>query len=440
MSTGDSGTGGGTESIGNHTGDTTFIQGFRVVVEDGVDAGASLTSKGGRVVIGRHDSTELKLTDDSVSLFHCEIVVSDERLLVRDLGSRNGTVLDGVTVREAYPQAGSILVLGRTRVRVEVGSARVGVPLLRRERFEHLLGRSQAMQAMFAILDRAAGSEATLLVEGETGSGKEAVAESVHAASPRRDGPFHVVDCGAIPANLLEAELFGYARGAFTGATSERVGVFERAHGGTVFLDEIGELPLELQPKLLRVLERREIKRLGTNHYVPVDCRVIAATWRDLRSAVNDRKFRADLFYRLAVVQIRVPPLRDRVEDVPLLVDHFLHQLGAPADVAARLLAAPARLAHHTWPGNVRELRNYVERCITLGTLGPVLDEGARAQRTIDVARPWREQRDRWIRSLEREYLEALLLACKNNSSEAARRAGMDRASFYRLMWRVGLR
>jgi two-component system response regulator GlrR len=440
MSEDATGTGGGTESLGPHTGDATFIQGFRIVVEDGADAGASFLSKGARVAIGRHESTDVRLTDDSVSLFHCEIEVCDERLLVRDLGSRNGTVLDGVIVREAHPRAGSILVLGRTRLRVEVGAARVGVPLLRRERFEHLLGRSQAMQTLFAILERAAGSEATLLVEGETGSGKEAVAESVHAASPRRDGPFHVVDCGAIPANLLEAELFGFERGAFTGATSDRVGIFERAHGGTVFLDEIGELPLDLQPKLLRVLEKREIKRLGSDRYIPVDCRVIAASWRDLRAAVNHRKFRADLFYRLAVIQIRVPPLRDRIEDVPVLVDHFLRELGAPREVAARLLAAPARLDQHAWPGNVRELRNYIERCITMGSLEPVTDDGGQVRPTIDVARPWREQRDRWIRSLEREYLEALLLACENNISEAARRAGMDRASFYRLMWRVGLR
>jgi two-component system, NtrC family, response regulator GlrR len=432
-----SGAGGSTETLGNDTEDTAFIQGFRILVEDGADAGASFVSKGARVAIGRHRSTDVRLTDESVSLFHCEIEVCDDRLVVRDLRSRNGTVLDGVAVREAHPRAGSILALGRTRLRLEVGAIKIGVPSLRSERFHRLVGRSRAMQTLFATLARAAQSDATLLLEGETGSGKEAVAESVHAASPRRDGPFHVIDCGAIPSNLLEAELFGYEKGAFTGATARRTGIFEAADGGTVLLDEIGEIPLELQPKLLRVLEKRHIKRVGSNQYVPVDCRVIAATLQDLRAAVNHRRFRSDLFFRLAVIQIWLPPLRERVEDIPLLVDQFLHDIGATEEVAARVRAA--RLDHHHWPGNVRELRNYIERCVALGTLEPV-DDGTRNRPGIDVTRPWREQRERWLRYLERQYIEALLHACGNNASQAARTAGMDRASFYRLMWRVGLR
>jgi DNA-binding NtrC family response regulator len=429
-------TDGGTEKLGGPPGDATSIQGFQLIVEDGVDAGRLVASRGARMAIGRHESTDLRLTDDSVSLFHCEIEVRDDRLIIRDLGSLNGTMLDDVSIREALPRPGSALVVGRTRLRIEIGLSRVAVPLLRRERFERMIGRSPAMQTLFAILERAAGSDATVLVEGETGSGKEAVAESVHAASARSERPFEVVDCGAIPANLLEAELFGYERGAFTGATADRAGVFERAAGGTVFLDEIGELPLELQPRLLRVLEKREIKRLGGDRYVTVDCRVIAASWRDLRAAVNQRAFRSDLFYRVAVIPLRVPALRERADDVPLLVEHFLRERGAPSDVAARVLASSKRLALHAWPGNVRELRNYVERCVTLGTLDAVDD----AKPTIDVGRPWREQRDRWMRALEREYLEALLAACDHNVSEAARRSGLDRASFYRLMWHAGLR
>ena len=305
------------------------IRRFTVSVIADHAKGQSVRSIGERIAIGRHKTAELVLRDESVSQFHCEIEVQADRLVIRDLGSTNGTQLDGVTIREAYAQPGSILEVVRTKIRIDVGEERVGLPSLPRERFQQIVGRSPPMQELYAVLERAAQSESTLLIEGETGSGKEAVAESVHLVSPRSKGPFHVVDCGAVPATLLEAELFGYERGAFTGAHTDREGIFEAAHGGTVFLDEIGELALELQPKLLRVLEKREVKRIGSTKYFPVNCRILAATLRDLRASVNDRTFRADLFYRLAVVVIRVPPLRARGEDIPYLVEHFLEELKA---------------------------------------------------------------------------------------------------------------
>src|SRR5262249_14454944 len=241
------------------------------------------------------------------------------------------------------------------------------VPLSQEDRFGLLVGRSVAMRAAFAVLERAAPSDATILLEGDTGTGKEAAAESIHRASSRKNGPFIVVDCGAIPAELLERRLSGHDRGAFTGAVAPRGGAFEAAHGGTLFLDGVGELAPDLQPKLLRALERREIKRVGSSRYLPVDLRVVAATNRNLCAEVNARRFRSDLYYRLAVVVVRLPPLRERPEDLTLIVDHLLEGLGARERPEAAALRSPAfltELARHHWPGNARELRNYLERCL----------------------------------------------------------------------------
>jgi transcriptional regulator with GAF, ATPase, and Fis domain len=299
------------------------------------------------------------------------------------------------------------------------------------------------MRAVFALLERAAPTEATVLLEGETGTGKEAAAESIHEASPRRERPFVVLDCGAIPPNLLESELFGHEKGAFTGATGARTGAFEAADGGTIFLDEIGELAPDLQPKLLRALERREVKPVGANQYMPADVRVIAATNRDLRAEVNARRFRADLYYRLAVVQIRLPPLRERREDLPLLVASLAAAM--PAAVRDQLSTPDFldELARHSWPGNVRELRNYLERCVALG---PSLRRGSDVVAAldepgeVDASRPLREARDAWTRRCESQYLQDLLRRHGDNLAGAARAAGIDRAHLYRLLWKHGLR
>jgi DNA-binding NtrC family response regulator len=382
-----------------------------------------------RALIGTHESADLVLADRTVSRFHCEVRIVDGRARLRDLGSKNGTLVDGVSVLEAHLEHGATLRVGQTAMRFEIGGGEVGIPLSRAGRFGALVGRSAQMRAVFALLERAAASRATLLLEGETGTGKEAAAESVHRAGDRRDQPFVVVDCSALPPHLLESELFGHEKGAFTGAVARRAGAFAAAHGGTLFLDEIGELGPELQPKLLRVLERQELKPLGGDRYHKVDVRIIAATHRDLLGDVNSRRFRSDLYYRLAVVVVTLPPLRDRVEDLPPLIEHLLGQLGA-ADAEVARLRTPAflaELAAHRWPGNVRELRNYLERALAV----PATVAAAGAP-----SRSYKQARDRW----ERAYVEELLRAAGGNVSAAAREAGLDRAAFYRLLWRYGMR
>ncbi|MES1205744.1 MAG: sigma-54 dependent transcriptional regulator [Pseudomonadota bacterium] len=310
-----------------------------------------------------------------------------------------------------------------------------------------MVGESAPMRAVFETIERAAVSDATVLLEGETGTGKEITAEAVHRGSHRRDKPFLVVDCGAIPPQLLESELFGHERGSFTGAVSSRQGVFEAAAGGTVFLDEIGELSIDLQPKLLRVLERREVRRIGTNQHVPVNVRLVAATNRGLREQVTARKFRSDLYYRLAVVEVRLPPLRERPGDLPLLVEHIARNLGPMDALTTAALHSPeflAKMARHDWPGNIRELRNHLERCVALREFNAPQTGTAAALATPEsaagIGRPLREARDEWVSSFEKRYLEELLRVNDNRVSVAARSAGVDRIYFYRLLWKHGLR
>src|SRR5882672_10352335 len=289
------------------------------------------------------------------------------------------------------------------------------------DRFGRMVGRSPAMQTVFDVLGKASSSEATILLEGETGTGKEVSAEAIHRGSPRRDKPFLVVDCGAMPPNLLESELFGHERGAFTGAVSSRVGVFEAAAGGTVFLDEIGELSIDLQPKLLRVLERREVRRVGTNNHVPVNVRLIAATNRSLREQVSGHKFRSDLYYRLAVVEVKLPPLRDRLPDLPLLVEHIVRNLGSIIDEQTQAVVRSTEflsaLGHHNWPGNIRELRNYLERCVALRDFAapkPADTISASPESAVNIGQPLREAREGWVSAFEKRYLEELLRVHEN--------------------------
>src|SRR5688572_11375850 len=422
-----------------------LVRRFRLVVTAGPDSGLVWASTGERAVVGTHESVELALHDPTVSRFHCALELGETRVVVRDLDSRNGPRVNGVAVEKAYLESGDVLTLGNTQIRFDLGHDHVKVALSSNDRFGVMVGTSAAMRAVFARLERAAPSDATVLLEGETGTGKEAAAESIHRESGRREGPMVVVDCGAIPPDLLESELFGHERGAFTGAIASRQGAFEAASGGTIFLDEIGELSADLQPKLLRVLERREVKRVGSNSYFAVDVRVVAATNRNLRAEVNARKFRSDLYYRLAVLDVRLPPLRERQEDIPGLVEHILDSLGASDKPEARLLRTPefyAELSRHPWPGNVRELRNYVERCLALREQTPIVagDRGAEPGLNVDVSQPLKVARDAWTRAFERRYLEEILGRHNGNVTAAARAAGVDRIYFYRLLWRHGLR
>ena len=394
-----------------------------------------------RLVIGAEASAELVLADPALSKFHCELRLVDGVTIVRDLGSRNGTFVDGVRVFEAPLRDGATLTVGRTQLRFEVGTRDVEVDVSARTQFGRLRGSSLAMRQTFALLEAAAAGTSTVLLQGESGTGKELAADAIHVESARRDGPFIVVDCGAIPAHLLEAELFGYEAGAFTGATGMRIGAFEAAAGGTVLLDEIGELALDLQPKLLRVLDRKEIQRLGSARRIPVDVRVVAATNRDLKAEVNARRFRSDLYFRLAVLVVTMPPLRARTSDIPALVASILDGLGDRDSPMARALAGGelvAELMRHAWPGNVRELKNYVEVCLVRqeASLAPAPSH----EPAIDVTQPLRVVRDRWVRHVERRYLEELLAAHGGNVSAAARAAGVDRVHLHRLLRSAGLR
>lgn len=408
---------------------------FRACVTSGPDAQNEASSEDGRLVIGTAEGANLQLTDTTVSKYHVELQASEDGLVVKDLGSTNGTTLGGHFIRELVARDSVEIGLGHTRVRILLGDERLPVATSSATRFGELVGASPAMRAVFALLEKAAPTLAPVLIMGESGTGKELAAHAVHAHSPRASSRFEVVDCASLSPTLIESELFGHERGSFTGATADRPGAFERAQGGTLFLDELGELPLELQPKLLRVLGEREVRRVGGSKTRGIDVRIVAATNRDLRRDVNAGKFRADLYYRLAVVQVQMPPLRDRVDDIPLLVGELLNAI-SPG------LSAPEmdieHLMRHGWPGNVRELRNYVEQLVVLRH-APPLEVEVEADETpvlgmeklpLHIA----------IERFERHYATRILKETGGNVAEAARRAGVNRATMFRIINKHGLR
>jgi transcriptional regulator with GAF, ATPase, and Fis domain len=312
------------------------------------------------------------------------------------------------------------------------------------ERFHGLLGRSACMRELFADLARLAPTDMAVLIEGETGSGKELVAESVHAASARANEPLVVFDCSAVVPTLAESELFGHERGAYTNAVASRMGVFEQAGGGTLFLDELGELPKELQAKLLRVLERRELKRVGGNKTIPVNCRLVAATNRNLEAEVQRGNFRADLYYRLAVGRVRVPPLRARMDDLPLLVEHFLSRAKPGRGGRDLPPSVWATFNAHSWPGNVRELSNAVQRFIV--TPERVLLSAADLQQKPawvipggDLPPPLRIARREASDDFERAYLTRLLECSAGQINDAAAIAQVSRQMVQKLIRKHGI-
>ncbi len=390
--------------------------------------------------IGTHSSNDLVLRDPCVSSFHCKLTRSGAGWRLTDNGSLNGTRLDGVRVRDADLGTEGTITVGDSILLVRATDATGEIPVPDIQSFGALGGTSVVMRRLFAFLEKVAASEINVLIEGESGTGKELVAAEIVQRGPRAEGPFVIVDCGAISPSLVESELFGHVRGAFTGAERERVGAFEAANGGTVFLDEIGELPLELQPKLLRALESREIRRVGETRPRKVDVRVIAATNRDLQREVNKGLFREDLYFRLAVMDVRVPPLRDRLEDLPLLVRGFLAALGMADQQDLFTPRVLAELAAHDWPGNVRELRNYVERTIVLREPPPTSKRQGGTAGDVDLGTPFKLAKDAVVNTFERSYLAALLEAAGGNVSRAARSGGMDRMYLHRLIQKHGLR
>ncbi|MFO0600855.1 MAG: sigma 54-interacting transcriptional regulator [Myxococcaceae bacterium] len=403
----------------------------------------------GQAQLGSDPGNAIVIADATVSRIHCEVrVEADNRVVVRDLGSTNGTFVDGVRVREAFLKSGARLKLGAAEVRFELDGQRHVVEVSSADRFGELVGSSSAIRRVFTMLERAAATDSTLILEGETGTGKTRAASTLHALSARADKPFLVVDCGALPPSLLEAELFGHEKGAFTGATTRRLGVFEEAEGGTVLLDEIGELPLELQPRLLRVLEERQIKRLGQNRMTPIDVRILAATHRDLRQEVNAGRFRSDLYFRLAVLRVAMPALRERAEDLPAIAEALLTQLGASRRTHSGLFRTEflEGLAGSSWPGNVRELRNYLERCMLFDEPAPLTEDtaspSAAGAKVADAtfALPLSAGRQRVVEQFEREYLVRLLARHGGSVSKAAPEAEVDRVYLYRLLRKYGLK
>ncbi|MDB4945769.1 MAG: Response regulator of zinc sigma-54-dependent two-component system [Labilithrix sp.] len=406
----------------------------RVEVLAGPSMGQVHELPGPEVRIGTGKNAHLVLFDPAVSRHHVSLRIETPGIRVVDAGSSNGTVLDGVRVLDAYAREGSLVVLGSTTLKVRLSSSVVDIPLSARESFGALLGRSVAMRQVFTLLERVSAAPDPILVEGETGTGKELVAEAIHEESPRASGPFVVFDCSAVTPSLVESELFGHVRGAFTGAVGERLGAFEAASGGTLFLDEIGELPLDMQPKLLRALERLEVKRVGDNQVRKVDVRVVAATNRNLAEEVTQRRFREDLYYRLAVIRLELPPLRARTDDVPLLIDHFVARSGKTLPPNTR-----AELATRAWPGNVRELRNAVARALSLGTLQEAVPSAGLAT-APDLSVPLAIAKERHNDAFESAYLVEALRVSGGNATKAAELAGVNRKYMQRAIKRLGLR
>ncbi|MBU0515364.1 MAG: sigma 54-interacting transcriptional regulator [Proteobacteria bacterium] len=407
-----------------------------------------------RITIGRHPDNDVSLPDPHVSGRHVEVFFVGGEYRVKDLGSTNGTLLDGRRVVEAPFSFGSSLGLGPYTLtlgaRGEEEEALEAPETL--TGLVDLVGTSLAMQRVYSLIRRAAKSDATVIIEGPTGSGKELAARAIHALSRRSTGPFSTVDCGSIPETLIESELFGHEKGAFTGAVGRRAGAFEVGHGGTVFLDEIGELPLQMQPKLLRFLEERTLKRVGGTEVIDINTRVIAATHRRLVDMVREGKFREDLYFRLFIIPIALPPLAARTEDIPLLVRRFVEQGRREAGLETEDVTVPpeamARLMAHPWPGNVRELKNVILRALVMAdgpTLGPEHIQfslaaagaapGDEAEAALDVGAADGGS----LADVEKRHIQAVLVECGGNKKAAAQKLGIALSTLYDKLKRYGL-
>ena len=455
----------------------------KLVVLSGPDQGRELEVGKPRVSGGRSIINDLVLQDKAVSGTHFEVIVKDDGYRLRDLDSRNGTYVGELRVREVFLKPGTQFRLGHTEIRFQPLQDVVEIALSEKDRFDRVLGASASMREIFATLEKVAPSDLTVLITGETGTGKELVARGIHNASSRKTKPFVVLDCGAIPRDLIESTLFGHEKGSFTGAVGQFRGCFEQATGGTIFLDEIGELDISLQPKLLRVLEQREIKRVGGDRTIKVDVRVLAATNRDLRAMVNNGTFREDLYFRLSVMNAEMPPLRERREDIPQLAQFFLREVAAKRGLNLSFgQDALAAIVSHSFPGNVRELRNVVERAASLAA-GPVLSRGdlvfgREGSASVVVSRElggsgvpggaatpppppstgqtvpagqlfdpaaiaegldFKEAKQRVVDAFEAAYLKALLSRHEGNITRSAQEAGLTRYHLRELLKRHNL-
>jgi DNA-binding NtrC family response regulator len=438
----------------------------RLEVVGGPDKGLVREVEAPVIRVGARRGNDVQLSDSKVSGLHCEIRLDNRGYRLCDLDSTNGTFVSSYRVNDVYIPPGTQITVGGSKVVFEPLGESVEVELAKEDRLCSMVGRSVKMRELFARVQKLATTDATVLISGETGTGKELVAEALHDLSPRDKGPFVVVDCSSIAQNLIESELFGHERGAFTGAVSAHAGAFERANGGTLFLDEIGELPLTMQPKLLRALEHKRVRRIGGAKEISVNIRVVAASNRDLGVEVNRGRFREDLFYRLAVARVHVPALRDRLEDIPLLVDHFL-DITPDAEGTELEPATIDLMMKHDWPGNVRELRNVIERAVLLAekptsaasfgrapeestdssssttarTPAPAMEPTGRERLSVavDTGIPFKKAKQELVTTFERKYIETLLEEHSGNISAAARAAGIDRMSIHKMLNRLGL-
>jgi two-component system, NtrC family, nitrogen regulation response regulator GlnG len=401
-------------------------------------------------VIGSGFETTLRLPDPSVSRRHLELVNKGGVVAAKDLGSTNGSYYEGSRFDAIDLQPGAVFQVGETELQLVAPEKSDPLPPSQAAAFGPLLGKSRRMREVFAVLERAAKGDATVLISGETGTGKEVVAEAIHQQSKRASKPFIVVDCASIPATLIESELFGHVKGAFTNAMTDRIGAFEAANGGTIFLDELGELPSALQPRLLRVLETRRVKPVGSNENRPIDVRVIAATNRSLEEEVRERRFRSDLYFRLAVVRVNLPALRERREDIPVLAQAFLEKIDkAGLELTSEILAA---LTSYDWPGNVRELRNVIDQAASLSSEGLNLALRLKSRPRSNAGQgntdpaiealafskffslPYKEARRQALEAFELAYVNHVVGEASGNVTKAAEKAEVHRNVLHRIL------
>ncbi|MFT5356190.1 MAG: DNA-binding NtrC family response regulator [Polyangiales bacterium] len=408
-------------------------------VVEGPDKGLRAVASSDSLTIGTAEGNDLLLSDRTVSRYHLELGRGAGGIVLRDLDSTNGTLHAGARIRDGLVPLGSALQLGDTRIVVSDGE-RVTVELHDEEEYAGIVGRTPIMRRLMAQIRKAARADTPVLVIGESGTGKELVARALHDEGRRSGKPFVTVDCGALAPTLVASELFGHEKGAFTGADRQHQGAFERAHGGTLFLDELGELPSTLQPTLLGALERGTFRRVGGRSPVEVDVRVVCATHRDLRAEVNAGRFRLDLYYRVAVVVLNLPPLRERTEDVPILIERFLEEAGHAGELEEIIPPdTMTSLCAHRWPGNVRELRNVVEATLAMGEpprLHPELGQDDEAWMELG----YKQARQAVLGDFEGRYLRRLIERAEGNVSRAAREARMDRTYLIKLLQKHGLR
>lgn len=412
----------------------------RISIVQGPDSGTSFETVNKPIRVGTAPENDLVLADKTVSRRHCAVEPVVGGFRIRDEGSTNGLLIADARVYDAVFSGKVQIRMGDTVLAVEPMAETVEKEQSTVNRYGDLLGRSSRMRELFADLARIAPSDVTLLIEGETGTGKELVAETVHQRSPRAEKPYVVFDCGAVAPTLAESELFGHEKGAFTGAIASRPGVFEQASGGTIFLDELAELPRDLQPKLLRVLEKHEVRRLGAQRYVSVDVRVVAATNRNLAAEVACGNFREDLYFRIAGAHVYVPPLRDRMDDLRLLVEHFLLRVDPSRTISDVPLQVWEMFQSHRWPGNVRELSNAVQRFLVtperaLGNSLPGTDAATRIlPKSTQPLAPLRVARREASDAFERAYLIDALERAHGNVTRAAAIAEVSRQMVQKLM------